>query len=384
MSSFNPAKFTDPDWLHTMSPARLIRMLSPWRLYLAESGFDLPPENSASVDLTALARVLMVTNSRTPSAMFDALYYIHETASPEDIEALHQKIGNRKIDIRADPTASAADYVIDVWLAYPELVEERHAEKVAFRQKTFHYYAGRGGEARAFPVIDAETQKQIEASFDAWFDDHRRGRGSRLFIIRQTPIVWVLVRHGDLIRREASHGEDGTATSALYRPQRHDVLFYNEADDQIGVHAGTEGERNLYLGTLGRLGFSDAGYFPTAQKYTLAPLSKVGAEALNCADVADMRDVKLTEYRRYLGGKFKRSITDRATDIFADLRERGRDKLDSIPVSATFQVRFDASSKPRRVVIRPPAIASYQRNEDSALVEQWLGFRGFLLDRPAD
>jgi hypothetical protein len=383
MANFNLRKFTDPDWLGTISPARLISFIDPWRPYLASRGFNLPPAGHTSIDCAALAGVLMAPDAAAPTEMIDALYYVHETSSTEDMEELQAKIALRGITILDDPETSPSDYAIAVWHADPTIVQERHAEALARRQQQFDYFAGRRGRGRSFPALTDAQRLQIEAMFDNWFADHKRGRGCRLFIFRHPPNVWLLVRHGKSMRREASHRDDGTSKTEFYRPQQHDVLIYDEVNDEIGVHAETKGEKNLYLRTIGRILFGNEDYFPSAPKYTLAPLVNYGAAAMNCADIDGIEYVKLVEYRQYWGGEHKESEVRRATDIFAALAARGAGTMMAgTPSAAVFRVKFDDSPKERRVVIRTPASARYERNEDSELVEQWLRARGYLLQRP--
>jgi len=383
MSTFNPGKFTDPDWLRTISPDRLIAFLAPWQTYLAARGLTLPAVGSGSIDCDTLAAILMTPDAASPIDMVDALYFVHETCSGEDMEELQAKVIERGLVIADDPEVSPSDYVIAVWLADPTIVQERHAEAVARRQQDFDYFAGRHGRRQTFPAVDDKKRLLIEATFDNWFEDHKRGRGCRLFIFRHPPNVWLLVRHGQFMRREASHRDDGTSATEFYRPQRHDVLIYDETHDEIGVHADTKGEKTLYLRTLGDVLFGDRDYFPSVPKYTLAPLVELGAASLYCKDVPGIECIKLIEYRQVWGGKYKEAEVRRATDIFAALAEREAGQtMVGKPAAAGFRVKFDDSPKERRVVIRTPASARYERNEDCELVEQWLRARGFLLARP--
>jgi len=385
MAKFKLRKFTDPDWLRTISPQHLISFVNPWRTYLLARGFDLPPLGHHAIDFTELAAVLLAPDASAPPDLIDALYYVHETSSTEDMEELQAKVARVGIAIADDPDANPSDYAIAVWNADPSVIQERHAEALAKRQQHFDYFAGRTGRSRSFPAVDNANRALIEAAFDDWFEEHKRGRGCRLFVFRQPPHVWLLVRHGKSMRREASHWDDGTSKTEFYRPQQHDVLIYDEKHDEIGVHAETKGEKSLYLRTLGRVLFGREDYFPVAKKYTLAPLVEHGAAALNCADVDGIEHVKLVEYRQYWGGEHRESEVRRATDIFAALASRGADHMmGGLPAAAVFRVKFDDSPKERRVVIRAPASARYERNEDSELVEQWLRLRGFLLRRPPD
>ena len=53
-------------------------------------------------------------------------------------------------------------------------------------------------------------------------------------------------------------------------------------------------------------------------------------------------------------------------------------------VRAAFKVKFADSKTPRSVCIRPSNIAEYTRDDDGALVEQWLTKRGFILAGQAE
>jgi hypothetical protein len=385
MVAFSLRKFSNPDLLKTIDPGRLVAFLDPWRAYLARRGLTFPVNGSGGVDCDALARILMDPDTNVPKDMVDALYYVHETASEEDMDALLDLAKSRKVEIEHDPQTTVADVAIQMWLAAPDTLREHHAEAVAFRQKNFLYYGGAHGEAQPFPKVDDDLRLKIESALDDWFEQHKRGRGCRVFLFRQDKKVWILIRHGLPMRREASHQEDGKSTTEFYRPQQHDVLIYDVPTDELGVHANTKGEIKLYLACFGRLVFGDEEYFPPADKFSLDPLIDDGAKSLLCEDVDGLDEIRLIEYRRYWGGAFKEIEIRKATDIFAALAERklelgSKGRL----VGATFKVKFTDSPKERSVTIRPPGNAKYERNEDSALIDVWLAKRGFIPEPDTD
>ena len=380
MASFNPRKFSDPDRLRAISPDRLVAFLAPWRAFLEIRGLRFPDTRDVEIDYAGLAQILMTPDRSTPSAMVDALYYVHETASAQDMDELLTAVRNQNVPIVDDPTATPIDLAIDIWLAAPELVRSRHAETIAMRQQNFEYFGPQRQVRMAFPEVDAALRSQIEAELDDWFEAHRRGRGCRLFIIRHAPVTWVLIRHGQTMRREASQRDDGEAGTEFFRPQRHDVLIYDERSGDIGVHATTKGERALYLRTLGKFLFTGEEHFPPAGRFTLDPLMAHGSAALNVRDIEGITAVRLTEYRRYWGGAQRETETRKAEDVFAALAQRSPATLaGGRLVSATFKVTFDGQEKDRSVTIRPPGIARFERNDDSELIETWLRERGFIL-----
>jgi hypothetical protein len=380
MASFNPRKFTDPDRLRTIAPGRLLAFLTPWRGYLTGRGFQFPSSPANEIDCAVLAEILMRPDAATPANMVDALYYVHETASAEDMDQLLAAVRGRGLAVTEDPAATPIDLAIDVWMAAPEVVRAHHAEAIAMRQQNFEYFGPTQPVRGTFPDIDAELRQRLEVEFDDWFESHRRGRGCRMFVVRHPPMTWILVRHGLPMRREASQRDDGGVGTEFYRPQRHDVLIYDERSGDIGVHASTKGERNLYLRTLGRHLFSGDEHFPPAGRFTLDPLIADGPQALNVEDVDGIKAVRLVEYRRYWGGVYRETEARKAEDIFAALANRNIRSLAGGRLnSATFKVAFEDSEKERSVTIRPPGIARYERNDDSELIERWLRRRGFIL-----
>lgn len=380
MASFNPRKFSDPDRLKAIAPERLRAFLAPWHRYLGERGFEFPARAGDEIDYDALAQIVLTPDRETPTEMVDALYYVHETAGADDMDELIVAARAQGVVIPEDPHATPIDLAIDVWCAAPDLVRSRHAEAIALRQQNFEYFGPQRPLRAPFPAMDDALRVTIESALDDWFEAHRRGRGCRVFIFRHPPMTWVLVRHGETMRREASQQEDGGAGIEFYRPQRHDVLLYDERSGDIGVHAKTKGERNLYLRTLGRFLFDDEEHFPPVGRFTLDPLVAHGGESLNVGDIDGIAGVRLVEYRRYWGGAFRETETRKAENVFAALAQRdGATLAGARLVSATFKVAFEGAEKERSVTIRPPGIARFERNEDSELIERWLRARGFIL-----
>ena len=384
MTRLNARKFSSPDWLAMISPQRLTAFLSRWAPYLRSRGFTLPAAAEDSFDYSALSAVLMSPAATTPADLIDALYHVHETSTPEDMDALSAAAEASGICIPDSPAATPADLAVAIWNADADLVRDRHAETTARRQQQVTYFAGKHAEKRPFPPMDVAKRTVIEADLNEWFLSHRRGSGCRLSVFRQTPMVWLLIRHGQPMRREASQNDAGETDAEFYRPQHHDVLVYDERYGELGVHAGTKGERELYLSTVGKHLFDDSDHFPTAKKFTLSPLITDGFRALTCADVDGVEAVKLVEYQCFWGGQHKETEIRRSTDVFAALQARGREaQLPAVPSAAVFMFTFSDAPKARRVVIRPPAVARYERNEDSERVEHWLRARQFMTSQLA-
>jgi hypothetical protein len=383
MPSFNPRTFSEPDALRSISPRRLSAFLSAWRPYLERRGVFFAEAGSDQPDLSRLANVLISPDSDAPAEMVDALYYVHETSSHEDMDALLELAHDNGVASEDDPEATTADVAIDLWLVAPHLLRQRFAEAVALRQQNFFYFGG-SGSPRDISRPDAATIEAMQSELDAWFGKHRRGVDCRLtFFPFHQGRVGILVRHGKVAVREPGHGDGGDTVVAFYRPQKHDVLVYDPGTDDIAVQGETVKERKLYLAVLGRHLFGNEGHFPPSERFTLTPLVERGADALLCEDVEGLEQVRLVEFRRYWGGAQKEMEIRRASDLFAALTARGhRLTPGGHLVAAVLKVKFADSPKERSVTIKLPSNARYERNEDGTLIERWLHLRGFTREQP--
>lgn len=383
MATFSLRKFSEPGRLKTIRPDRLITFLAPFSDYLERRGCILPSVPSSEIDYKALAGILMHPEDSVPREMVDALYFVHEMADDEQMDELLASAKERRLALDTDDDSSPADIAVQVWLAAPDLLQEKHAEAKAIRQKNFVYFAGRHGKRRSFPHTNRDVLRLLERSLDDWFREHRRGEGSRVFVFDNGRKVWILVRHGMPFRREGSVRQGGRSSVEYYRPEIHDVLIYDTEMDDLGVHAGTKGEQDLYLRQIGAHLFGDPEYFPRADKFTLDPLIKHGRAILQCDDVPGLEGVSFVEYHRYWGGDFKELEIKKATEIFGALDDKHYLLAGGRMVRAVFKVKFAGSKRPRSATIRPPNIAKYDRDSDSDIIETWLRLRGLIKLPPA-
>ena len=379
MAKFDPRLFTSPDRLKAISPEYLIQLFAPWASYFAARGLSLPQISSDSFPFEALSQILMTPTDTAPKDMVDALYYIDELSDLEfeDVKAIASRAG---LELDPQQKLTTADLVTRIWVAAPGLLKEAHAEKKAFRQKRFMYQAGKSAKPTPFPEVSDNQRAQIETMLDDWFEEHGRGRGSSVMIFRRENHVWIMVRHGLPHQRIGTHGEDGSSGTQMFRPQTHDILLYDEGLNELGLSAGTKGERTIYAHALGLILFGDLTYFGESAKFTLDPLIALGGDALLCDDIEGIDRIALEEVCRYFGGAFGYKDVHRAKDLFG---QHGKSWLTNIVrariTSASFRVFFTGGSTSGcRVKITPANQASYERDEDGLRIEAWLTARGFI------
>jgi hypothetical protein len=382
MASFKLRHFANAETLRAVRPQFLMALLGRHADYFAERGVNFGAFNGAGPDYEAIAGVLMAPE-QPPSTLIDDLYYVDEMATPPGMDALLEAAEAAKVELDLDDEPTPADVAVQVRLRAPALLEQKHAEQVLLdRKRTFVYFQAKDGADTRYHAPGAKRVRAFEDTMGVRLDLMKRGRTCKLFVFPRTDGVWFLVRRGDPYKREGAI-EKAKTTSVYYRPEKYDVLKYDEGLGELSVNA--EGNKKLvalYRELFGELLFGDPKRFPNTAKYTLAPLQDDGADALICSDVQGIDTITLKEVQILWGGPQGEIEIRRAKDLFEALKGRKKELPKGRLVKASFLVKFTDAKTPRTVTIRPQNIASYTRDSDANVVEAWLTARGFVKSAP--
>lgn len=377
MSSLSFRRFTDSSSLREIAPEHLIALLRPHAEFLRQHHAVLP-DDPRGLDYEALAVAVLQPGADTPPELIDALWHIHEMATPEAMESLLEEAARAGLDL--DPRYySPADTATRIWLAAPDLLRRKHAEHAVLKRKSFESFPARPETSLAYRAPDAAAAARLEADVAAWYAEHHRGPGARVFVLEHEHEVRLVIRHGGPYRREGSM-DGGEPGSVHFRPMGFGVAVFDRRSWELRINGGGKGEKQMYREAIGRHLFGKADFFPAgAKKYTLEPLRRDGRRSLVCADVPGLRQVRVVELRMHLGGPFHRAVTEQADDVLLALEE-GREAIpaDALLTAAKFEVQFSDAPKPRSVMIRHGNVAQYTRDDDADLVESFLRRRGFI------
>jgi len=381
MATFNLRRFSQPDTLRAIRPDHLIRLLSPHGKFFADRGVTLPSLGSEDgLNFEALVHVFMTPDTDTPSELANALYFIHEMATPDGMDELLLEAENNGIRLDGNPDPTAADVAIQVWLQNPDVLERKHAEQDLTRKRSFEYFQTKASPVPKLNNPSRQTLAALEKELDDWFITKKRGGGSRVFVFPKDDAVWFLVRHGEPFERK-SVIEGGESTGLFFRAETFDVLVYDRSLGELRMTSCSKGERDIYQKKFGLHLFGNEEFFPGTSKFTLEPLRTDGAKSLVCNDVDGMDWAKLTQIEFFWGGAAKEFEIRKADDVFAAFAARERSLPAKVRIRyASFHVKFTDSKTPRTVTVRPSNITSYTRDDDSTIAEKWLRNRGFILD----
>jgi hypothetical protein len=381
MAMFRLRRFSRPESLKAIAPEQLIAFLRPYERYFASRGVMLPPACSAEkLDYSGLVKAFLSPDSKTPQQLIDALYLVDEMATPEGMDALLDEVARQNLMLTTGSDHSPEDVAVQVWLLKRDILERKHAEHHLEKARSFASYQM---DRFRRPEFKRPSNKQLEAltsDLDDWFEAKKRGRGVRVIICEKNDGVWFLVRHGEPFKREESL-DGAEASSVSYRPLKYDVLVYSPIIGELRINARSKGEKQMYCTKFGKHLFGDEDIFPGTEKYTLDPLRERGKDSLATVDIEGIDWVKLREIQWLFGGNPWEVITRKSDDYFALLKSRNKPfPVDGRIIKATFQVMFSDAKTPRSVIIKPPNVAQFTRDDDSVPVEKWLEARGFILN----
>jgi len=378
-SSFRLRRFSSAYILKQIARPLLLRFLHPHREFFAGRGVAL--KNSDDLDYDALAEALMNPGEDAPEKLLDALYFVDELSAPEMYEDLLEVARSSDVPLADAPDLSCADLAVRIWLDNADALQRFHAERFAVRTKRFEYFPSIAKTIPKFRLPADSVLQSLQDDLNLFFETQKKGRGTRVFVFPREDIVWLLIRHGERIRREGAL--DGEKSSGIfYRPEKFDVAIYDPALCELAIHAETKGEKQAYCTLFGKHIFRNSALFDveTNAKFTLKPILELGARCLACADVEGIERVRLVElhWRHDIDQYFVE--IQKAGDVFSALDEIGRAIPRNVdPLKAVFKIKFNGSDRERRVAVKLPNAAVFERDSDSPLVHEWLARRGFSL-----
>ena len=95
MATYNLRRFAHADGLKAIAREHLLALLKPHKPYFDGRGLTLPPPSASDgIDYDQLVNVLMNPDTDTPKGLLDALYFVHEMATPEAMDVLLQEAEN--------------------------------------------------------------------------------------------------------------------------------------------------------------------------------------------------------------------------------------------------------------------------------------------------
>jgi hypothetical protein len=380
MSKLRTIPLPRPSLLRVASPSVLAQLLLPHQGFLAERDFNLqefptaPDPARASIQLLS---IVLNAGPQLPPDLVEALFICSEIAVEgvrEDLTAACIRLG---LNLPAE--TSAEDQAIQIWLRCKETARRLYVEQLPNKMRSFETYVAVTHRGLQKPNLSAETIERIRKSMEIFFVNAQHPPGLKLFSYqRGEHEVWFLIRRGGKYRNMAAITATGDSSVVGLFPEDFDLVMLNTKSEETRIHAGGVRATEAYRKTFGFEIYGRETHFEEFPCYSLAPLREKGPDALIATDCDEIRWVSLVEL------KVKTDLgktTFSGPDVFRYLDEqKSRIEPGHEIVSAIFRFQFHEDRKPRRVTIKAGNSASYERDDDSVVIDEWLRRRGFVVD----
>jgi hypothetical protein len=383
-------RFTKPGFLKEIGRDLLGRFFGKFKVGLDEKQIELPaPGLKEGEYFAALSRLVMRLDDLPPE-LIEAIYAVEEMTTEQGEERLQAAVERSELALTFQPESSRGDIAMQAYLAAPEVLAQQSNELRLARLTAFEYYGSKASVDRS-DAFGGATKSQLElitSDLDEWF--RKNNRGEEDASIEPYSIdgeFWFLVRHGDTFARMAKLEKGRRFTMLHFRPAKDDVVVYCPERDELRIHAGTKGERELYQTAFGQRLFGNDKHFSERKAFTLEPLRVDGPAALDWTGADEVDRIVLREIEVAFPGAYNEVLIRKADDIFAAADAKG---WTAIPeggrlARAAFDFWFIGARKPRKVQVRPPNILKLGQHCDAAVVQRWLSekrFRDTVADRP--
>lgn len=150
-----------------------------------------------------------------------------------------------------EPDDSAADLAVKILLRQPEVAwREFDRRALEVKRSLISYLTP---TARTFHEPDRRRLKSLESLMSPWFEANARSGVCRIRALEIESGWAFIVRHGDLVSRIGVITENGETMSALFRPERMDVLYFNRGTGESRISGPGRRLQDLYRAALGRV-----------------------------------------------------------------------------------------------------------------------------------
>jgi hypothetical protein len=374
--------FSDLGFLQSIDKPRYFTpLLVPHADYFARQGLDISAlTNDDACDRRLLA-VFTKPDEEMPGDLLEALYALDDLAAESAHDRLLDEAERCGISLaEVGDDLNPGELAIAVYLSHPRLIRICHQRTIHRRIRNYTEF--QSAHERRISIESAKAKRpELERELSKWFESKNRSPACQIYAYEEKGEVRFEITHGQLFRTDGTWTKRLEPSRVAFRPQKHDSVIYDRHTKVLKINAQTVGERELYRETFGKVFFDDTEYFPEGDLYTLQPLRKSN---FHLAIAEGIENVRLTEVWIVVddaGGLVQMS---RAYDLINLIERHGKPNLaEGRIVRAKFLIKYMSGGRPRKLELRPPNIAEFDRDRDGVAAEAFLRANRFLKIKPA-
>jgi hypothetical protein len=343
--------------------------------YFVRQGIDISNLNNGDATDRKLLAVFTQPDEEIPPELLEALYVLDDLADEAGHDQILTEAARQGINFDGMPDdMNPGEFAIAVYRSHPELIRGCHEKITSRKVKNFQEYQAKDGKGLSFNAAMKKRQ-QLEDALAPWFEKMNRSRACEIYIYEEARDIKFLITHGKTFRTDGSIDKVLRRSRIAYRPQKHDMVTFDKETHILKINA-TQLEKEAYRKAFGQALFDDHEYFPPGDIYTLEPLRQ-GKEALKT--VVGIESVILTELWVQLDDAGGFNQVSKAHNLIDSIEHyQNPDLAKGKFLRASFLVKYSSGGRARRLELKPPNIAIYDRERDGDVTEAFLKANGYI------
>ena len=358
-------------------PRFMAQLLLPYADYFNTHGLDVTKLKNGDGHDRKLLEVFTKADEDMPPKLLESLYVLDDLADESGHDRILTEAERLGLDLNGivGQDLSPGEFAIAVHHAHPRVLTVCHDKTLYRKVKNFEEYQTPGERRLTLKTAKAKVPA-MEKEMAPWFEAKNRSRACEIYVYEEKHDLKFQITHGRPYRTDPSFDKKLERSRVAYRPQKHDTVVYDTRYGVLKVSAQTAAEKDLYRKTFGKILFADPAHFPDGELYTLQPL-RAGKAAL--APVTGIDSVRLTEVWVTLDDDQSFTQVSRAYSLIEAVAKHGQPNLQQGKlVRAAMMVKYRSGGRPRKLELRPPHVAIFDRDRDGDVAETFLKTNGFL------
>lgn len=369
-------RFSDLAFIQRIDKPRYFGpLLKPCAGFFARQQLDVNRlTNDDDCDRRLLAAFTQLTDDFPPK-LLELLYMLDDLADEAGHDRLIAEAERYGTDLSSiDREVSPEEFALAVHQLDEAITRICHEKTLHLKVKNYEEYQARGAQRLSLKSARGHL-RTLEAAMAPWFESRNRSRACEIYVYEEEDEIKFQITHGRPFRTDASIDKELQRSRVAYRPQQHDSVIYDTRTGILKVSGQTFAEKELYRETFGKVLFGDVNYFPEGDLYELTALAK--GEPL--APVVGIDYARFTEVWVQFSGSQRFLQISRAYDLLEAMKAHGTPDLRQGRIMrAAFLIKYSSGGRPRKLELRPPNVAVYDRDRDGEAVEAFLLENGFL------
>jgi hypothetical protein len=378
MAQLRFKNFSDLTFIQRVDKPRFLApLLTPHKAYFQRQGLDVDKLKNGDGHDRQLLEVFTKPDEDMPAGLLESLYVLDDLADEAGHDRILAEAERQGVQLNGivGEDLSPGEFAIAVQLQHARVVRVAHDRTIYRKIKNYEEYQSKNGKQLTLKVAKAK-RAALEADLAPWFESKNRSRACEIYVYEEKDDLKFEITHGRPFRTDGTIDKKLKRSRVAYRPQKHDSVMYDTRTGVLKLNAQTAAEKDLYRKSIGKILFDDADYFPAGDIYTLAPLRSAKPAIVT---VAGIDSARLTEVWIQVDDEHGFVQTSRAYNLLAVAERHGNPNFaQGKIVRASFLIKYRSGGRPRKLELRPPNVAIYDRARDGEPAEAFMHANGFL------